>query len=102
MSSREPVDAGLPRDYGVLRWLVAAAFVVILNETIMFNALPSLMREFEVDVTTAMVSMNAVESHWAVVTSTSNSRMRLGSALNMIVSLRITTNAAATSQRSTP
>ena len=52
-------------------------------------------------MTTAMVSMNAVESHWAVVTSTENSRIRLGRALNMIVSFRITMNAAATSQRST-
>lgn len=53
MSSPDPAGAEQPRDYGVLRWLVAAAFVVILNETIMFNALPSLMREFDVDVTTA-------------------------------------------------
>ena len=53
-------------------------------------------------MTTAMVSMNAVESHWAAVTSTENSRIRLGRALNMTVSFRITTNAAATSQRSTP
>ncbi|WP_137293821.1 MDR family MFS transporter [Nocardioides dongxiaopingii] len=36
-------------DYGVLRWLVAATFIVILNETIMVNAIPRLMTEFEVD-----------------------------------------------------
>lgn len=55
------------RDYGVLRWLVAAAFVVILNETIMFNALPSLMREFDVDVTTAQWLSTAFMLTMAVV-----------------------------------
>ena len=30
-------------DYGVLRWLVAATFIVILNETLMFNSMKSLM-----------------------------------------------------------
>src|SRR3954447_15999670 len=35
-------------DYAVLRWLVAATFVVILNETIMVNALPRLQAEFGV------------------------------------------------------
>jgi DHA2 family lincomycin resistance protein-like MFS transporter len=56
-----------PRDYGVLRWLVAAAFVVILNETVMFNALPSLMREFSVDVTTAQWLSTAFMLTMAVV-----------------------------------
>ncbi|GAB3991307.1 MDR family MFS transporter [Nocardioides marmoraquaticus] len=37
------------RDYTVLRWLVAATFVVILNETTMINALPQLMADFSVD-----------------------------------------------------
>jgi DHA2 family lincomycin resistance protein-like MFS transporter len=40
-------------DYGVLRWLVAATFVVILNETIMINAIPRLMVDFHVDATAA-------------------------------------------------
>ena len=35
-------------DYGVLRWLVLATFVVILNETVMINAIPRLMEEFAV------------------------------------------------------
>ncbi len=35
-------------DYAVLTWLVGATFVVILNETIMMNAIPRLMSEFEV------------------------------------------------------
>lgn len=34
--------------YGVLWWLVAGTFIVILNETIMMNAIPRLMTEFEV------------------------------------------------------
>jgi MFS transporter, DHA2 family, lincomycin resistance protein len=55
------------RDYGVLRWLVAAVFVVLLNETIMFNALPSLMREFSVDVTTAQWLSTAFMLTMAVV-----------------------------------
>ena len=41
------------RDYAVLRWLVAATFVVILNETIMVNAIPRLMTEFAVDASAA-------------------------------------------------
>ena len=36
------------RDYAVLTWLVGATFIVILNETIMMNAIPRLMSEFEV------------------------------------------------------
>ena len=67
MSSRELPAAAQTRDYGVLRWLVAAAFVVILNETVMFNALPSLMREFEVDVTTAQWLSTAFMLTMAVV-----------------------------------
>ena len=41
-------QAGSPGDYAVLRWLVLATFVVILNETIMINAIPRLMGEFDV------------------------------------------------------
>ncbi|GCD89923.1 MDR family MFS transporter [Nocardioides sp. LS1] len=64
-----PVSSGTDQapDYGVLRWLVAAAFVVILNETVMFNALPSLMREFSVDVTTAQWLSTAFMLTMAVV-----------------------------------
>src|ERR1700750_2795582 len=40
-------------DYGVLRWLVGATFVVILNETIMINAIPRLMVDFHVDANAA-------------------------------------------------
>ena len=52
-------------------------------------------------MTTAMVSMNAVDSHCALRADTSSSTMSRGIALTMIVSLRITTNVASTSQRST-
>lgn len=40
-------------DIAVLRWLVAATFIVILNETIMINAIPRLMVEFDVSERTA-------------------------------------------------
>ena len=53
-------------------------------------------------MTTAMVSMNAVESHWAACAVTVKSPISRGIALIMIVSLRITTKVAPTSQRSTP
>ena len=53
-------------------------------------------------MTTAMVSMNAVDSHWAERADTSSSRISRGMAFTMIVSLRITTKVASTSQRSTP
>jgi MFS transporter, DHA2 family, lincomycin resistance protein len=47
--SSAPSDlAGEAPDYGVLRWLVLATFVVILNETVMINAIPRLMAEFDV------------------------------------------------------
>jgi DHA2 family lincomycin resistance protein-like MFS transporter len=45
-ASGAPVAAESP--YAVLRWLVLATFVVILNETIMVNAIPRLMVEFDV------------------------------------------------------
>jgi DHA2 family lincomycin resistance protein-like MFS transporter len=67
MSSRDGAGIDEPRDYGVLRWLVAATFIVILNETVMFNALPSLMREFSVDVTTAQWLSTAFMLTMAVV-----------------------------------
>ena len=37
-----------PQDMAVLRWLVAATFIVILNETIMINAIPDLKEHFGV------------------------------------------------------
>lgn len=40
-------------DYAVLTWLVGATFVAILNETIMMNAIPRLMSEFEVSARAA-------------------------------------------------
>jgi DHA2 family lincomycin resistance protein-like MFS transporter len=40
-------------DIAVLRWLVAATFIVILNETIMINAIPRLTVEFHVSERTA-------------------------------------------------
>ena len=52
-------------------------------------------------MTTAMVSMNAVESHCALRAVTSSSTISRGIAFTMIVSLRITTKVASTSQRST-
>ena len=52
-------------------------------------------------ITTAMVSMKAVESHCALVAGTAKSRMSRGIALTMIVSLRITTNVDRTRMRST-
>lgn len=50
-AARERADA--PVDYGVLRWLVLATFIVILNETIMVNAIPRLMVEFDVTARSA-------------------------------------------------
>jgi DHA2 family lincomycin resistance protein-like MFS transporter len=56
-----------PRDYGVLRWLVAATFVVILNETVMFNALPRLSGDFGVSLSTAQWLSTAFMLTMAVV-----------------------------------
>lgn len=44
---------GHPHATGILRILVAATFVVILNETIMVNAIPRLMHDFAVDARAA-------------------------------------------------
>src|SRR4051794_29300857 len=54
-------------DYGVLRWLVGATFVVILNETIMINAIPRLMVDFEVDANAAQWLSTAFMLTMAVV-----------------------------------
>jgi len=48
----EPLTDSRP-DYAVLRWLVAGTFIVILNETIMVNAIPRLMAELRVDARAA-------------------------------------------------
>jgi MFS transporter, DHA2 family, lincomycin resistance protein len=55
------------RDYGVLRWLVLATFIVILNETIMVNAIPRLMNEFEVSARAAQWLSTAFMLTLAVV-----------------------------------
>ncbi|MET1000018.1 MAG: DHA2 family efflux MFS transporter permease subunit [Marmoricola sp.] len=47
-----PTETAAP-DLVVLRWLVAATFVVILNETIMINAIPRLMGDFHIDAAAA-------------------------------------------------
>src|SRR3954453_9268709 len=54
-------------DYGVLRWLVLATFVVILNETIMVNAIPRLMDEFDVTARSAQWLSTAFMLTMAVV-----------------------------------
>jgi MFS transporter, DHA2 family, lincomycin resistance protein len=52
-SCRPPAATDATADYGVLRWLVLATFVVILNETIMVNAIPRLMGELSVTARSA-------------------------------------------------
>src|ERR1700712_5953114 len=54
-------------DYGVLRWLVGATFVVILNETIMINAIPRLMADFAVNANAAQWLSTAFMLTMAVV-----------------------------------
>src|SRR3954447_9967550 len=54
-------------DYGVLRWLVGATFIVILNETIMINAIPRLMTDFQVDAGAAQWLSTAFMLTMAVV-----------------------------------
>ncbi len=51
----------------VLRWLVVAAFVVILNETIMMNAIPRLMVDLAVDESAAQWLSTAFMLTMAVV-----------------------------------
>ena len=53
--------------YAVLRWLVLATFVVILNETIMVNAIPRLMVELEVSARSAQWLSTAFMLTMAVV-----------------------------------
>jgi len=54
-------------DYGVLRWLVMGTFIVILNETIMVNAIPRLMAEFDVEARSAQWLTSAFMLTMAVV-----------------------------------
>ena len=51
----------------MLRWLVLATFIVILNETIMVNAIPRLMGEFDVTARSAQWLSTAFMLTMAVV-----------------------------------
>ncbi|QIM22506.1 multidrug efflux MFS transporter [Phycicoccus sp. HDW14] len=59
-----PEPAG---SYPVLRWLVLATFTVILNETVMVNAIPRLMVEFDVGARAAQWLSTAFMLTMAVV-----------------------------------
>lgn len=54
----------------VLHWLVAATFIVILNETILVNALPTLMEAFDIPERTAQWLSTAFMLTMAVVIPT--------------------------------
>lgn len=62
-------SAALPvtRDYGLLRWLAACTFIVILNETVIVNALPRLLVELDVDARTGQWLTSAFMLTLAVV-----------------------------------
>jgi len=49
----DPADPASQRTPAVVRLLVLATFIVILNETIMINAIPSLMTDFRVTASAA-------------------------------------------------
>ncbi|RYU10014.1 MDR family MFS transporter [Nocardioides iriomotensis] len=66
-SPREATPTREPNPYAVLRWLVAATFIVILNETIMVNAIPRLMTEFAVTARAAQWLSTAFMLTMAVV-----------------------------------
>src|SRR6187455_2040846 len=53
MTAPAPAPAETGRTPVVIRWLVAATFTVILNETIMINAIPRLAEDFEVSYNAA-------------------------------------------------
>jgi MFS transporter, DHA2 family, lincomycin resistance protein len=55
------------RAYPVLRWLTLATFVVILNETLMVNAIPRLMAQFDVTARTGQWLSTAFMLTMAVV-----------------------------------
>lgn len=65
--SQVSADTKAAPDYAVLRWLVAATFVVILNETIMINAIPRLMADLEVTANAAQWLSTAFMLTMAVV-----------------------------------
>src|SRR3954453_19358413 len=60
----QPTTGG---DYAVLRWLVLATFIVILNETVMINAIPRLMEQFDVTARSAQWLSTAFMLTMAVV-----------------------------------
>ncbi|WP_244246882.1 MDR family MFS transporter [Nocardioides euryhalodurans] len=62
-TTERPVES----PYAVLRWLVLATFVVILNETIMVNAIPRLMVELDVSARSAQWLSTAFMLTMAVV-----------------------------------
>jgi len=62
-----PTSTRVESPYAVLRWLVLATFVVILNETIMVNAIPRLMAELEVSARSAQWLSTAFMLTMAVV-----------------------------------
>lgn len=62
-----PAAAHVVNPYAVLRWLVLATFVVILNETIMVNAIPRLMVELDVSARSAQWLSTAFMLTMAVV-----------------------------------
>jgi DHA2 family lincomycin resistance protein-like MFS transporter len=66
-TNHEPTEARVESPYAVLRWLVLATFVVILNETIMVNAIPRLMVELEVSARSAQWLSTAFMLTMAVV-----------------------------------
>jgi len=66
LSTAAPVER-VEQPYAVLRWLVLATFVVILNETIMVNAIPRLMVELDVSARSAQWLSTAFMLTMAVV-----------------------------------
>ncbi len=64
---RAEVVAHQRSPYVVLRWLTLATFVVILNETLMINAIPRLMTDFDVNAGTAQWLSTAFMLTMAVV-----------------------------------
>jgi DHA2 family lincomycin resistance protein-like MFS transporter len=66
-SAPSPAQLSDVPDYAVLRWLVGATFVVILNETIMINAIPRLMADFAVNANAAQWLSTAFMLTMAVV-----------------------------------
>ena len=63
----EPTGSPAPASYPVLRWLTLATFVVILNETLMVNAIPRLMAQFDVTARTGQWLSTAFMLTMAVV-----------------------------------